>query len=312
MFELNNIKYETNIECFLSLFEKFKKENPTTDLYYVDYNDDLSEEQLQSCIHDWCMDIYEHWELWDTIDYYLHETFTNDEIDWLNDNDYIQDINDYIYEVDKSNPEKELLSVTKQYQLRYYTGIHIYEDSDNLNEELRWLWIKIRVNKKAISNLRQWNYYWWELQILFQPDYQGLIDVVYHDDWKQYIEFTDPCIWLCDTSWGSGWYSDFIWTIKLPFNPKNIFVWTAWPWYSLVEVYWDRLLWDSWWDIKKARNKIKHITNPDVEMYAKLDADLKKWICHSHDERWGSHDYQYDNSGYCWWTCVKCWRFVAD
>lgn len=312
MFELNNIKYETNIECFLSLFEKFKKENPTTDLYYVDDTDNLSEEQLQSYIHDWCMDIYEHWELWYTIDYYLHETFTTDEIDWLNDNDYMQDIYDYIYEVDKSTPEEDLLAVTKQYQLRYYTGIHIYEDSDNLNEELRSLWLKVWINKKAISNLREWNYYWWELQILFQPNYQDLMNAIYNDDWKQYIEFTDPCVWLCDTSWGSGWYSDFIWTIKLPFNKDNIFVWTAWPWYSLVEVYWDRLLWDSKWKIKKTRNKMKHITNPDVEMYAKLDADLKKWICHSHDERWKSHDYEYDNSWYCWWTCKKCWRFVAD
>lgn len=312
MFELNNIKYETNIECFLSLFEKFKKENPTTDLYYVDYTDNLSEEQLQKCIHNESVDIYEYWDLWDTINHYINNTFTKDEIDWLEDNDYIRDINDYIYEVDKSTPEEDLLKNTKQYRCRYYTGIHIYEDSNNLNEELRWLWIKIWINKKAINNLREWNYYWWELQILFQPDYQDLMNAIYNDNWKQYIEFTDPCVWLFNTSLGSGWYSDFIWTIKLPFNPKNIFIWTAWPWYSLIEVYWDRLLWDSKWKIKKARNKIKHITNPDVEMYAKLDADLKKWICHSHDERWKSHDYEYDNSWYCGWTCKKCWRFVAD
>jgi hypothetical protein len=51
MFDLNNINYETNIECFLTLFEKLKKENPTTNLYYVQYDEELSEEQLQTSIH---------------------------------------------------------------------------------------------------------------------------------------------------------------------------------------------------------------------------------------------------------------------
>jgi hypothetical protein len=310
--EWNEIEYDTNIECFLTLFERFKKEYPTTDLYYVDYRDELSEDQLQKWIHEWYFDVYEYYELWETYHYLLSEVFSSEEQEWIHENDYYNDFIEYMHEVDESTLEEDLLKKTSQYQCRYYTGIDIYEDSSNLNSELRKLWIKIRDNEKAISNLREWNYYWWELQILFKPDYEDLMEAVYQNDWKQYIEFTDPCVWLCNTSLGSWWYSDFIWTIKLPFDPKNIFVGTQWPWYSLIEVYWDSDLWNSWWAIKQSKRKVKAETNPEVEKYSNWDSDLKKGICHSDDPRWNSHKYEYRNDYPCWWKCTRCWNFVID
>lgn len=319
MITLDNLKWEsisynTDEECFESLFERFKKEYPTTDLYYVDYRDEISSSSLQEYIHAWVMeDLYDNWDLFETFDYMYKEVFSKEEIDWLIETDYIEQVRQYCYDVDKSNLERDLLKNTREKQCYYYTWLSVSESWRDLNFNLRQLWLKIRNNESWIKELREWNYYWWELQILFKPDWEELFDHIYHnDDWTSYIIFEDPCIWLCDTMQWSGWFADFIWTIKLPFSKENVFICWEWPWYDLCQVYWTNDLWDSKYSFKKARKKLKVEVDPMVEQYSKWDKDLKKWICHSDDPRRNSHKYSYRNDYPCWWTCSRCQKFIID
>jgi hypothetical protein len=138
--------------------------------------------------------------------------------------------------------------------------------------------------------------------------------MVYNNETKKYkIVFTDPCIWICDTSWWSGWFAQFDWKIELPFNINNIIVWEQWPWYSLMQVYWINEIGDSWYEIKETRSKKEIQTNPDIERYSKWDKDLKQGICNSDDPRRESHKFEYFNEPMnCRWQCSICWRVIMD
>ena len=313
----NLIEYKDDKDVFESLLNKFKQEVTSTDLSYVDYRDEFNDKQIQEAIHNWWYfdDIYDSWELFDTYDYYFKEVFTYEELDYINEEwKWIRDdMIEYMHNVDKSNPERDLLRNTGTKQLWYYTWLEVYDwNLKDLKDQLKRLWIQVTWNEDSILNLHWWNYYGWELQIFFRPDLEDLFKAIKESNWKQYIEFTDPCIWLTDASWGSWWYSDFIWTIKLPFEPKNIFVEREWPWYSLLEVYGTNEIWDSKWEIIEAKRKLQSETNPEVERYSKWDSDLKKWICHIDDPRFKSHDMEYTMDWLCGWRCKKCWKTILD
>jgi len=51
----------------------------------------------------------------------IKETFSQEEIDWLNDYEYKQNIIDYCFDINDSNLEEDLLRNTRTHQCYYYT-----------------------------------------------------------------------------------------------------------------------------------------------------------------------------------------------
>lgn len=84
------------------------------ELYHVDYRDELSQEQVKDIFYGKDIDIFEDWDVYETIDYIVNEVFTEEEQEELDADtgDRRTIAENWIYNNDKSDPYKQLCNNT--------------------------------------------------------------------------------------------------------------------------------------------------------------------------------------------------------
>lgn len=320
-----------------------------TSLYYVDYRDDLSNQMdvLQQCIHEQSQDkLHEMENTWfDNPDWRQEKIELQAAIEQKFDIEDAEDIieefseliENHFYEVDDSDVTADLLDNTNEQFMFYDTGYEMDSDS--------WRWDNKRVAKEVVKILKHlgfksseitkinrkygndslWTTLWNCVQ---NAGYGGTLEIYFKDKVHEYFEihkdyncivFQNPTIGIINHGNGSG-YQDEVrgYTIKLPLNPKNIFIEKAisYNWsYDIAGMCSDA------YDACKVlfeKSKSKRIfkvsaLNAHIEKEAKLDAVYKAGGCTPGDMKYTRHRDQYYNNNYpCGNRCPHCHTFWID
>lgn len=216
--------------------EIFNEEYPRgVDLVYVDYRDQLTEEQCQKIIEtgnlydaeessmDWIADCQ-----WDTMREIIKELAKHEELSDFED-DMVDDdsLRDAIYEADTSNVIKDLLrntgKVAMYYELDYYSEYGLSEDS--LKKEIKSIAKHLKIDAKehytTLKELVENATYGGNLCVYWYGDLEDII----HDNEEdfKFISFSSP-LHLCimDRFNGSGHDVTLKAPITAEFNRKNL------------------------------------------------------------------------------------------
>ena len=229
-------------------FEDIKKHmDDSYNLIYIDYNDSLDEsvDLLQECIETGTLDpLYESvedWGEWESVcdvkselkDKLQNEyDLRDEEVDYLMEK-FNDDIVNYIYENDRSNPIRDLLSNTSKQVMFYDTGYEVESDS--------WNWSNARVRKeriiiKHILGIKSSKYDDRIDMMIRQASYGGQLVVYFYDKVENYIpestendftqiEFKDASIAIINVGNGSGDHTSLEGhSFSLPFKRENLII----------------------------------------------------------------------------------------
>ena len=320
----------------------------STSLYYVDYRDDLSQqmEVLQQCIHEQSQDkLYEMKDTWfDRPDWEQEKLDLQAAIEQKFDiedaedivEEFSQQIEDHFYNVDDSDVTGDLLKNTSSQFMFYDTGYEMESES--------WRWDNKRVAKECVRILKHlgfkstelaridrkygndslWTAIWNCVQ---NATYGGTLEIYFKDKVHDYfnvgdnncIVFKNPTIGIIGHGNGSGYQEEVKgYTIKLPLNPKNIFIekTVSYNWsYDIAGMCSDA--YDAC-KVSFEKSKSKKIIdisalNAHIEKEAQLDAIYKAGGCTPGDMKYTRHrDQYYDNNFPCGNHCPHCHTFWID
>ena len=199
-------------------------------LSYVDYRENLSDslDLLQECISVNCWDkLYESLDDYlcesqrEGIESYKEELKNNVEVKFNLDEDkayrlvyetYKDEIEEILYQKDKSDTVKDLLRNTKKFSLFIDTGLHIEEGSWHWSRSEQTGWLK-KIKRKLKIESNEWDKnirqmlseasYGGQLVIYFYASVEKLVTDDKEKDFKS-ILFFNPAIAIINTNCGSG------------------------------------------------------------------------------------------------------------
>lgn len=307
----DTFSFYTEFLCYV-----VKECNPYVCLYDVSYNDKWSNEQANEFIRGKKepSEVYD-WDPYYAVQYYFSDFFTKKEQEIINEMslDFVQEIENAFFELDKSDPIKELNRNTDDLQYYYYTGKSVGTSEEELSDVLTELGIDLSLeeNSEPFNELQGWNFYGGQIQIFFKLSLDKMIEAAYLD--KHDVVFVDPCIGLADIWQGSGGYAEFKGEIRLPYDKLNAYVASEGPGYPLTEVFGDDDIGDckSVSFVPSQDDKEIQVDNWGAQ-YDKWDALLKEGKCSFDDPRFTSHKTEYRNDYPCGHKCKNCGRFFID
>ena len=282
-----------------------------TYLYYTDYNDYLEWESIRQAI-EWDLDIYElrdNSDLSPTVQTILNETFTDEELKLIEDNGWINEVEQRIYDNDVSDPLNELIKRTRA-SFRYDLGIDIYSE-----EDLYPAYVKLKrfgVELETLRRIRINALYPWELYLIRH----WYLDELKYDNQDKYITI-DWKLALLNTSEGS-WRYDEKWSssITLQRNPKALVLdWIEWG-YWFTNIFGEP---EEWWvsfsdkASKYIRTKWETKSSSKNKQIKEFKELYKQGKCSPYDSNMRRHrNVSYDNGYPAGFTCKDCGRFWID
>lgn len=209
-------------------------------LYYVDYNSDLSNHAnlLQDCVsqnnlYPLSETIYDWWDFPE--DEYINQIqrdMENDDVEW--NDDWIDEIKEWLWENDKSTPIDDLLRNTGEVMWFYSLGVcygelwrYDHYDDEQFEEDVKEICELLNIapdspQVEKIKSIRAESYYGGELRIYFKTELKKLLTEK-EDDFSA-IQFKGKfSVALIDRMNGSGYYEDVELDLTLEFDRSNLF-----------------------------------------------------------------------------------------
>lgn len=310
----------------IEMLERFKKENPSLDLYYVDYNDNLNEspEIIQSIIQTWYdrdSEVLDFRDINETIQNLIMEFFNDEEQDFIRNNDDLwQDIHDYCRDNDTSNPLKDLVYNTSNQLILadldfFFDYSSAREDRhETIKEFLKRIW-QPTDNKKLIEeidNILVDCWYGWHAYILIQNNWD---EFLYKKE--ENISFTkDVSLCIINTTLWAWRYWEVSFPNEIIISRKNLSM-------DSMERYW---VCEVFWSMNEDMDSNYELTNNKVtiefesEAIAKQEQEAKRkeqynktWCAWVWCSNFSYHTTQYQNSPWsCGNKCIHCWRLYID
>lgn len=310
-------------------------------LYNVDYRSNLDDHKaiLQKCIatnafYPITEKIDEWWDFPER--YYLKEMEKAMREEGMEDEyeEHYDEIREKLWELDESDPVKDLLRNTTPLACFYDLGKWMRDPNESeffSSSELRksqvlelCKYFGIHKGDKSVNGLKEavdWNSYGGHLRIYFPADWEKLVNHKEKDEDYKTIRFegTFP-VAIINNSNGSGGYGEVEMDIKLPFNRENIFLSKCGDGYSLEDIYghyddWARNYSEPEFSFEAESDKElgKSTTGATIEREYRLDLAYRQGKCTLGDTNMGRHrDVFYKNEYPCGWHCPHCGQFWID
>lgn len=209
-------------------------------LYYVDYDSDLRNhpKMLQKCVSNNNLypieeEIYDWWDFpEDEYIQNIQRDMENDDIEW--NEDWVDEIKEWLWENDKSTPVADLLRNTGEVVWFYSLGVcygdlwrYNHYDDEQFDEDVKEICQLLNIPSDSpqvdkIKSLRAESYYGGELRIYFKSDLKSLLTENETDFSAMQFKgkFT---VALIDRMNGSGYYNDVELDLTLEFDRSNLF-----------------------------------------------------------------------------------------
>lgn len=313
------------------------------DLYFVNYGDDLNDHYkvLQECLqenNDYPLNeaLFEWWE---SPESYEMDKIQNKMTDDGFEEEYLaheDDIREWLWEHDKSEPIKDLLRNTAELAIYYDLG---YE-ADGWHEAFLCNPWRNTTEKQEVANIRRFfgirkdSEQDKKLQtIISEASYGGNLRIYFPmDDFYSMLTFDDNndfqtirfdgtfAVGVINSVNGSGWYEDLEIHCEFPFNRKNL-IFSKMDHYSVEEVYGH---FDSWakdysfptFLKRKPLRKLQikdSVSSAEIARQVEYDRVYKAGGCTLGDTDMRRHrDVYYLNEFPCGSHCPHCGQFWID
>ncbi len=314
----------------------------TVDLYYVDYRDDLSEsyELLNECIakNSFCPITEKLDEWWDFPErYYLEEIRKEMVEDGLEEefDEHYDDIRDWLWEHDESDPVHDLLRNTSTMAVYYDLGYSadgwheafLCNPWRNTSEaqEVANIRRKLGIKKgskqdEQLKEIISCASYGGNLRIYFTLDLENFVNFkTAEEDFKTIVFKGKFAVGVIDTVGGSGWYEEIEIDCKFPFKRENLIV-SKCDHYSLESIFgtfsdFTRNLDEPVLSYKNESRRTVKASSAAAQLA--LQAEYKRVFdaggCTLGDTDMSRHrDVYYDNNIPCGHHCPHCGQFWID
>lgn len=311
------------------------------ELYYVDYRDNLDNNMnlLQKCVEKNNLfplseSVYDFWDYPEGE--YLEEIRKNMDSDGLADlyEENEEEIKEYLWEHDTSDPVKDLLRNTGQFTCFYSFGMDVCGHVDDWcgsareeSEEMtaykirRFLGIKKGTKEdKKIQDLVSQAYYGGDLRVYFNTDLEDLIAGDAYAENKQDFQSVVldgiVAIGVIDTFNGSGDFQEFEVHKSFPFNRDNLYISQTEHW-GLEEIFGGDVI-DTEnvaFSMSPVKNKKATVskTKARMEQEVKYEETFRAGGCTHGDMDMRRHrDVYYDNGFPAGSRCPHCGTFWID
>lgn len=316
--------------------EAVTKEYPRgVDLVYIDYRDELDNEQCQEVIRNGYSEILDNadWMAdtqWESVSDIIRELAKNEEFEDFEDEMREDDsLREAIYDLDTSDPMKSLLHNTRKkamfYELDYYV--------DSTNTEAEAIAQAKAIAKRCKLDYKKWGselrslvneaYYGGNLCIYWYGDVDDLLPV--EDPDFKYIRFEWFELCIMDRANGSGYNVTIKETIEIQLKRSNLWLDEEAGGYSygydVCGLYMPAFenaprLGNKLKECKRAIRMVKTKSKLEIakEKEIQWDKDIKDGKgCNFMDPRYNSHDWEYHNDPmYARSECKHCHRKIMD
>lgn len=311
-----------------------KKEYPNgPDMVYINYNDQLSPEQIEQIIQEGRESIEDNFFDWinESSNQYIDEivmpsiNVTEEE----NETDYIYDfIVEWCYNNDASTPLEDILR-NSSYLLYYDCNFSLSElSNDEINEDIKHgvkavkdiLGIKrlSKANREAIELMIEQAFYGGDITLLLTTDKYSmttLLDI----QTSNTLTVENPVVCIMDRAGGSGDFTTLEGvTVTIPFNYKNLHSDIGNNGYSIQDVF--GTIGDigaTKWQIQEREGKKQALVNNEeqarINKEKQYEETYKNGGCTFGDMNIKRHqDTPYINDFPCGNKCTKCGTFWID
>ena len=311
------------------------------ELTYIDYRDNLDEhtEILSKCVRENSLQPLDEWlfdsegmhdQEWESIVYLKKELISDlvneyeieeDEAEELVDEEYDDEIRDYLYEHDESTPIRDLLRNTSDLIMFYDTGLE-FDGWGRTPAEFRLDRMRLKKALQITSSeydndiemMMNQASYGGQLVVYFSVPVEDMIT----EKELPSIKFYNPHIAIIDTMNGSGDHT-FIkgHEMVLDFNRENLFVEREVKYNYTYDVCGMVSDWCSGTDVSfvdEPKEKIESSPiNQHMEQEAKYNAVYKAGGCSAGDMDIHRHRHTYYRNNYpCGTKCKDCGTFWID